>query len=572
MPLDQLPVPDVTLQDSDKATTFKTKINILAAALKTAIQAFNSQIVAGNVAENSAVVAGQHKDAAAASATTAGQHKDAAALSATAAGQHKDAAAVSATTAGQHKDSASASATTAAQLKVAADAANSQAQQAAAIAVQYPTEGQLAAAMALREQFFRKCTLDLNFAENRYRVYEQYGLTDKVITDALTVVRASDAPYQGPVLMATAASHQPRISYNPINGDSRGLLCERSAINYLNNSRNFSVLTLENATVTSGFQSPVFGDAGASRFSIVADGGLTVRTTTIAGLPDIYSFSLYFKRETYFGELRLQINNAGSTGIFTRTNLNLDTMVRSSSSNGSGYSVISTELHELQDGWYRLVLNGTKNAGDSIQYRIILVNAAPAGQSILVDQRQLTNTPVAASPIVTGASQLTRAGDDISRALTQINTNEATLYCEFMCLGLASDGYRKAILKLNNADNTADRGFGIELSANNEIQVLMRDGTVNASITTPVIAATGVFYKVAIRYNNVTGTLSICVNGGTVMTVPKTALATAFLSHLFFQGSKPFTGSLGGNPTYYRRASLALRSVTDAEVQAITRQ
>lgn len=556
MPLDTLPVPDVTLVDGDKGTIFKTKMNTLAAAMKSAIQAFNTQIAAGNVAENSAVVAGEHKDAAAASATTAGQHKDSAAQSMTTAGQHKDAAAVSATTAGQHKDAAQSAATTTAQLKVAAETANTQAQQAAAIAVQYPADGQLAAAIALREQFFRKCTLDLNFAENRYRVYEQYGLADKVITDALTVVRASEATYQGPATLATASANQPRITFDPVSGDVRGLIAERLRINQLLNSQ-YTGAAGEVAPTNwmAGQTTGVTTTTASNRFS----GATRITNTGSAQREYITEIVTLAANTTYTLSCYFAAGTVADNNIMRVTSS--DTISGSTLLAGSA---VSTE------GRYGFTF--TTTAGGNYSVNIGLGCSASASGTVIHETPMLEASSFIGSYIPTTTSQMTRFAEDISRALNITPQQEATLYCEFMCLGLSNDGLRKSIIKLNNSANSGGRGFGIELSSTNEIQVLLRDGAVSNSITTSTIAASGMYYKVAVRFNSLTNTLSICINGGSVSTVSALAKPTSFLSHLIFQGGNSFTGALAGNPTHFRRTALSLRAVTDAEVQAITRQ
>jgi hypothetical protein len=100
------------------------KLNEMDASYNDALAAVGGITDASALAESSATLAGQHKDAAEAaalaagtseansanSATLAGQHKDAAAASALAAGTSETNSANSATLAGQHKDAAAASA------------------------------------------------------------------------------------------------------------------------------------------------------------------------------------------------------------------------------------------------------------------------------------------------------------------------------------------------------------------------------------------------------------------------------------------------------------------------------
>ena len=68
-----------------------------------------------------------------------------------------------------------------------------------------------------------KATLIADFVRNQHRVYEQYGLTDKAITDVLDTTRASTATYDSPFGVATAAVNEPRITYDPETGACLGL-------------------------------------------------------------------------------------------------------------------------------------------------------------------------------------------------------------------------------------------------------------------------------------------------------------------------------------------------------------
>ena len=108
MSLGLLPVPDITLIDSDKGTVFKTKMNALSVGMKAAIQAFNTQIEAGNLAENSAVIASEHKEAAAVSNAAAAANAALALQQKTEAQSAATTAGVQASAANQHKASAQA--------------------------------------------------------------------------------------------------------------------------------------------------------------------------------------------------------------------------------------------------------------------------------------------------------------------------------------------------------------------------------------------------------------------------------------------------------------------------------
>lgn len=124
----------------------------------------------------------------------------------------------------------------------------------------------------LLAQINRKSTLDLRFNENQHRVYEPFGLTDKLLTDAITTTRASTATYNSPFGIATAAATIPRIEYEPETGECLGLLCEEQRTNLLLNSETPAT---QSATVTAQAYTLSFYGVGSVQLSGVAANILT---------------------------------------------------------------------------------------------------------------------------------------------------------------------------------------------------------------------------------------------------------------------------------------------------------
>jgi hypothetical protein len=96
-------------------------------------------------------------------------------------------------------------------------------------------------------------TLDLDFANQVYRHYSPAtGLREKALSDIVTFTRAFPATYfDAKGVMQTAASDVPRIDFDPVTGECKGLLIEESRVNsFLNSLLDGTSISTQTVTVT----------------------------------------------------------------------------------------------------------------------------------------------------------------------------------------------------------------------------------------------------------------------------------------------------------------------------------
>jgi hypothetical protein len=116
-----------------------------------------------------------------------------------------------------------------------------------------------------------EATLDLDFAKNHYRVFENSQMVEKPLSEILTTTRASDATLNTPFGVATVGSGVARLEFDPSSGESLGLLCEEQRTNLLLNS---ATLSTQSVTVTSVSHTISFTGTGSITLSGAATGTL----------------------------------------------------------------------------------------------------------------------------------------------------------------------------------------------------------------------------------------------------------------------------------------------------------
>jgi len=316
----------------------------------------------------------------------------------------------------------------------------------------------------------KKATLWLDFANNEHKVYEQYGLTTKVLTDAITTARASNATYDAPTGIATAAANIPRITYDPLTGLCLGLEVEEARTNLFLHNSDFA-----NAAWS---QSPD-ADVNVTSNTITApDGTLTAdkffEATTTNTFHDIfqnisytvglrYCFSVHVKASER-NRLRLAF---GGTGAFTSERfVSVDLVAKTATAGGTGATV---GIQELPNGWFRVWVCATADATGSTP-TFVRLNDAFSGSiypgvvnsGLFLWGAQVEAGVFPSSIIPTTTTAQSRTVDTISRTVAA-NT-EGTIIC--VCQGPAgvigtnqaafalTDGTanNRVVIRRNNAD------------------------------------------------------------------------------------------------------------------------
>lgn len=329
-----------------------------------------------------------------------------------------------------------------------------------------------------------KATLDLNFAANSYKLYEQYGLEPKQLTSLVSTTRASAANYLSPSVLKLSPVNAARISYSPSTGEPIGLLSEQQTTNKL--------LYAEDFTNAAWTQSPDI-DVNITSNAVIAPDGTTTadkftEATTTSTFHDIFqssgtsftagvteTLSVFFKSaERNKGALTF----SAGTAFTTERGVLFDLDALTATAFGSG---ATAGIEEYPNGWRRVWVTATPDGTATANVYIRLRDAS--GLSIypgvvgygLYIWGAMLNSGALRTYIKTAGSQVTASAD--LYASTIPSSDEGT------------------IIVFANGDGS--------VSGVNQSLFTLSDGTSNN--------------RVLIRRNNTTsGTGYVVVSGGVV--------------------------------------------------------
>lgn len=401
--------------------------------------------------------------------------------------------------------------------------------------------------------FFDKATLDLNFIQNNHKVYEPFGLTNKILSDAVATTRNSTANYQSPTVVATAAINTPRITYDATTGNALGLLAEEQRTNLLLHSQYTAASgetpptgwVISGTTgVTTTVASPRFAGAIRTTQSGTAQREYYTHTVTLPAATT-YTLSCFFAAGTVATDRVMSVNT-------------IDTPTGTTSLLGSAV---------LSAGVYSITF--TTGAGGNYSVRIGLGCFDVATGTVIHETPQLEAGPAATSYIPTTTAQVTRVADVISRALTTTNANAGAIFCEFDLTSYDKAAGQATIVKLVDSGNSVNRGFGLVL-INNAFSAFIRNASANNSISVAV-ADSLLPVKALVSFDNTTLKVLVAINGVTnELTLGAPIDLAGFVSNLFFSGGSGMGGTFAVHSKTVKRCTYFPRSFTAAEAQAIT--
>jgi hypothetical protein len=297
-----------------------------------------------------------------------------------------------------------------------------------------------------REDLLKQATLSLDFANNKYEVYEGVvdGMTQMPFNDALDFTRASSATAQ----TATGKIKEVLTDEQRLVGNREGLLIEESRTNILPESEDFSTWEANSVSVTDegGFFS-ILSDASGSLNRIQSP-----IVSVTSGLQ--YTYSVEVKKGTNdFITVTLQGQNFGAS-----TNTTFD--LANGTVTQQGVDADDSGVEALGDGYYLCYVVATANNTGSTQKSDVRLVDSEGGsssvgtESIFIRHAQVEAGSRPSSRIVTSGTQVTRAADNCSRMLgDEFNAGEFTLYCEGQQLGDTSNFANSTFISLGGASN-----------------------------------------------------------------------------------------------------------------------
>ena len=442
---------------------------------------------------------------------------------------------------------------------------------------QYLKESEYEAHRRSREDLLKQATLSLDFANNKYEVYEGpvNSLTQMPFNEALDYTRGSGATAR----TATGKIQGVLTDEQRLVGNREGLLIEEQRTN---------VITRSQPTVADNY------------WQVVTD--TTLSNVTLAGLP-----ALRVTRDVEVGELSAVLSspqgNESNTCVRTCVvkvsdpqNQYLKLRICKGSEYDSNFHVtfdLSSEEAVFRAGWNRLdglldikklspgvfslIVTQSSTRTDNNQWIFKLSSKASASDFTLDDNPQgswfeftacqreeLVDFPT--SYIPTAGTQVTRAADDCVRTLgDEFNPEEGTLYAEAQYL---------------NSNTTAGGAYGLTDGTSSQrmlvvfepsgaaggssdfITAIITDAnSVAATIPSSVNAVASGFHKVAISYNSTSFTFA--VDGVIVGTASHAGVPT--VDRIDGQG-----GTIGNNGTLTKDLYLFPTALSDAELTTLT--
>lgn len=292
-------------------------------------------------------------------------------------------------------------------------------------------------------------TLNLNF-------------TSGILDPRVTFTRSTTATFTGSNgLIQSAAINQARFDYNPITLQPLGLLIEEQRSNLATYSEQFDNAAWAKTGLTVTANATVSPD-GTSNADFYDDG--TLNTTHYLALISSIAVNTTYAVSVFAKKNDLNFINVGITDIavgnrFSVASFNINTgAVSASFASGTGYSVVSTNISSVGNGWYRCVIVATVGS-TAVAPRFVIassndgtVPAAGGGFKAYLGANnktyiwgaQLEAGTFATSYIPTVASQVTRSADNAVITGTNFsswyNASEGTMYAKYIIPALPVSG------------------------------------------------------------------------------------------------------------------------------------
>ena len=307
-------------------------------------------------------------------------------------------------------------------------------------------------------------------------------------------------------LIKTALANEPRFEYN-FDGTFKGILVEPAATNLIIESEDISQEPWVNV---------VSGTSTRERISSNIHTGFLGRVTTLAANSGIrqsipvnsnteHFLSFFIKGETCSEVRIVQENTPAYSGDLKNVFLNILTGEIISTIGLSSLSVIP-----YKGGFMVRFSLGVSRAesGASFNFEIRASNQSDLGKTFIVGLFQFKEGSVAASYIPTGASQVTRPADVITRDNAQdlIGQTEGSLYCEF---NRPNDVNLNLTVFSLTGNDVGNNEIMVRFLVNHSLQTLLRIGS--SVITAPNYNINVSLYKVLITYTQ--SNFKVFING-----------------------------------------------------------
>lgn len=378
------------------------------------------------------------------------------------------------------------------------------------------------------------------------------GTVDNISLKQVTLDDPDD-----PLLIYNHFDDEPRIDFDAVTGDRKGLLIEEARTNLIPYSEEFdnAAWSKFNSTVTVNTSVAPDGSLTAEKLlenSANSTHGLGEQTAFANGAYVLSVFAKAAERNV----LQILLSSTISTKF-----CNFD-LIAGTASNADG-SIIS-----VGNGWYRCSLSFTANATTDFAAFLIQTSNSAARDAaytgdgtsgIYIWGAQIEEGSFPTSYIPTSGSTVTRSADVASIATSAFgfNEDEGTVFVE----GRTSSSLISALFTIN--DNSINNRISQRLTGSNVQALIVNEGTTQSSINVSNHII-GSFSKSALTYqeNNFNN-----ASQGTLGTADTSGTVASSLTQIELGTSRSPSNMLNG---HIKKLQYFPRRLSDTELQEIT--
>ncbi len=253
-----------------------------------------------------------------------------------------------------------------------------------------------------------------------------------LVDDRLRLGRSSSATYVGPDgLLKISQPNTPRLHYDPVSLESRGLLLERASENYLPNFSHGGGTAWNTShypvVQTAETRSP---DGSFNAYKLVKNAGTsltstgTVATVNKAAESGRWTFSVFAKGAEYD---IVRVYMSGASVDTVRYSVDVDLLTGAVfNERVASFTNTSVAVARMRDGWFRIAIRATVDAHNSLTSRIYSLSSNPnvtqgdGVSGIYVYGPQLENLPAETSYIPTEDVPVSRASEGAEFPLSNL--------------------------------------------------------------------------------------------------------------------------------------------------------
>ena len=394
--------------------------------------------------------------------------------------------------------------------------------------------------------------------------------------DLITFTRASTATFVGSNgLIQSATTNTPRIDFDPVTNDRKGLLIEECRTNLLTYSEDFTQYTNARTVDTANQGTAPDGSNNATKLSETADTNnhniqLDINFSYTSG--DTYTHSAFLKAGTVSVMQLLLPSSAFGSNAFANYDLTNGVV-------GTVGSSATASIEDFGNGWFRCVLTAAVTSTSTADGGFIVFtnNSTTAARAasytgdtashVFIFGNQLEEGSFPTSYIPTSGATATRAADKAKILTTAFgfNASEGTLFADASSLDTGQSFSRIVAI---NSDTSSNESLSLVVNADKFRGFALVGGSATASLVVGDISD-NVFFKGAMAYQ--TDNFSGSVNGGSAVSETSAALPDSSALTTMNIGSSTTGGAAFMLNGHIKKIQYFPRRLSDTQLQEITR-